>query len=227
MELGVVTFLDVLGWKGIWQRRRTPEKLLEELVGEIDGFARAVRTSAIPGFEEVKDLEIEVQGISDTIALYTPVTGKPSRTIEYHVQLAAAVLLWGLTHRLPFRGAISLGKFLISRREKSTVMVGPAIDEVAAWYEAVDWIGCVVTPSCYFHHPDSTVSTIEYPVPLSGKRGSVSLACVDWVNRAPKKISEAQLLKCFGRMQPMVTPDVAIKFSNTLKFFRFAKDHGE
>lgn len=48
------------------------------------------------------------------------------------------------------RGAIAYGEYVLSsaRTSGNATVIGPAVAEVAAWYEAVDWAGVVVVPSC-------------------------------------------------------------------------------
>ena len=32
MDKGAITFLDVLGWKGVWQRKRDPSKTFKDII---------------------------------------------------------------------------------------------------------------------------------------------------------------------------------------------------
>lgn len=70
-QKGIVTFLDVLVWKGLWQSNREAVKHLKELVHETRQQAIEI-VKAYNKKEQAKDvryktIEIKVLSISDTI----------------------------------------------------------------------------------------------------------------------------------------------------------------
>ncbi len=71
MREGAVTLLDVLGWKGIWQRRSDAVSTLKELIDT----SRIIKEILVDEGGEIESaftgLEAAVTGISDTIALRT------------------------------------------------------------------------------------------------------------------------------------------------------------
>lgn len=78
------------------------------------------------------------------------------------------LLSFCLVNELPVRGAIGYGRFCLM----DNMLMGPAVDEVASWYEAVEWLGAVFTPTASFRYrPEDfgAVNLIDYDVPL--KRG--------------------------------------------------------
>jgi hypothetical protein len=74
---GVVTFLDILGWKGIYSRHSSPLSTLRELLIGI-GKAQQKTRGLVTGKTEVKS-------ISDTIAILTTCTPEEvNQAIEAH-----------------------------------------------------------------------------------------------------------------------------------------------
>ena len=148
---GAVTFLDVLGWKGIWRDRkdrRNPIESLDNLIGKIikegQKLAESVEFALVDKNNRGASNGVEVLSISDTIVLLTP--GPPSVTIDIHSMLSAFSLEEGLKDGLMLRGAISYGEF----DRKKNIMLGPAVDKAVSWHESTDWIGVIFTPSAKF-----------------------------------------------------------------------------
>lgn len=49
------------------------------------------------------------------------------------------------------------------------ILLGPAVDEVASWHEAANWIGVLHTPTAYLSTKDVRESKgilVDYTVPL-------------------------------------------------------------
>jgi hypothetical protein len=117
---------------------------------------------------------------------------------------------------LPIRGATSYGEFVASA---GRTLIGQAVDDAAEWFEALDWIGIVLTPAASFQHaPDSPWCRYEQ-VPVKGI-GPKSLYCCNWTTDVA---SETDLTRAF-RTAGSVSPSVAGKYLNTLQFFRAMTD---
>lgn len=118
---------------------------------------------------------------------------------------------------LLIRGAINRGYF--ERREN--IFLGPAIDEVASWYEFADWIGVIQTPSAYFASINpcgDEFKMIEYDVPLKTK-GKILTRCVNWTDDwIQKGKGLLDLRDVFIQMGPIL-PEIYPKFRNTLDFY--------
>ena len=102
------------------------------------------------------------------------------------------------------------------------MLVGPAVDEVASWYEAVEWVGAILTPKASFYYQGEDYpgdSVIEYVVPLT-KGGRYTMNCVNWFGTIN---DEKDLLRSFRFTGSVVTPDVAPKYLNTVEFFRYIR----
>lgn len=226
MSEGAVTLLDILGWKGIWQRK---EDSIATLLGLIK-FAREGtewlynNPMKIKEVADFSNLTIDIKSISDTIAIVT--YGEANLSLEFHAILAQTLITHSILKGIPVRGATSYGHFSI----KDNIMVGPAVDEVAAWYEEANWIGVILTPSAYFKvnihefQVKSFEPLVSYDVPMK-KYGKINALCVNWPHfwsRATVKegqhLQRKDLTETFVKSAPIL-PDVYLKFTNTLNFY--------
>lgn len=211
-KTGAVTFLDVLGWKGIWQRKDDPiqalDRLRERLKKNADTYGRGRNIE-----------QTNVLSISDTIVLLTEVSeiGSPTEALDLHGQLCAETLLYSLEQEIPLRGATGYGEFSVST--ENNIFVGKAIDETASWYEQADWIGVFMTPSAFYSYDsDKAKWWTEYKPPLKKELTFNTFATI-WaeIEKGEKTVSE--ITKSFGRMSPII-PEIITKFSHTHEFLK-------
>lgn len=172
---GAVTFLDVLGWKGIWRQDKLAIGKLEALISAINKQADDIKPKYIKqmkndimlnkssknrgkmkdaDLEKIIDVKIEVLSISDTIVLLSP--GEAKFTLAMHAELVSWILKNALEVELPLRGAISYGDYSFS----NNIMLGYAVDEAASWHESTDWIGVILTPSAQIAKKDIDIANI-------------------------------------------------------------------
>jgi hypothetical protein len=160
MQKGVITLLDVLGWKGIWQRQNGADAInkLKYLVDMIQTSIQRrehLYATTEGGFAEPFP-KTRVISISDTIAIVSEINeherehyhigrGPIESAIKYQSVLVARLIRESILAGIPLRGAMSVGEF----EAADNILVGPAIDEVAEWYELCDWIGVIQSPSAY------------------------------------------------------------------------------
>ena len=216
---GAVTFLDILGWKGIWQKRSdsidTLMKIIESAKRSINDIKDEHKTLN-GAYSYMNRLESEIVSISDTIVLVT--IGNIEAPLEFHSNMCSKIIAGALEDGMFIRGAINCGKF--ARREN--IFVGPAIDEVAAWHELADWIGVIQTPSAYFNSINpcgNEFKMVEYDVPLKTK-GKILTRCIDWTLEWNQKgKNELDLKDAFVRMGPIL-PEIYPKFRHTLEFYQ-------
>lgn len=205
MATGAVTFLDVLGWKGIWLRREHKEvvRLLDGLVRTAEGIANEQRG-------KTTSARVRILSISDTIVLLTE--GDVAGVVSIHGLICKTLLLESVRSGIPLRGATSHGQFFAS---EGTILVGPAVDEAASWHEALDWIGVVLTPSAEYRHSPVTPWIKYGRAPIKGL-GTRTLWCVDW---SEGWANEEEVRSQFSQAGPI---DVAIapKYMNTLDFLK-------
>ena len=97
MDKGAITFLDVLGWKGVWQRKRDPSKTLKDIINETEQLLdKTLKLETIKGYENIfKGLSAEVISISDTIALVT--YGESDITLQFHASLSHTIICRSIT----------------------------------------------------------------------------------------------------------------------------------
>ncbi len=218
LNTGAITLLDILGWKGIWQKRLSAAEELNQIINEArSAVAHDAKRDYTKLFE---NLSIEIISISDTIAIGS--TGNPLKTLQAHAFIANSIIITCISKSLFIRGATSYGDFLIN----DNIMIGPAVDEVAAWYDKANWIGIFQTPSALYQLDLSEYEypqlLIEYEVFIK-EYGKFKTHCNNWARWfvEAKKRSEKDLLKEFINSGPIL-PDVAMKYANTLDFFRIA-----
>jgi len=207
---GVITFLDVLGWKGIYTREEAPLEKMVGLIGKITAAASRHKS----------EFSLEVRSISDTIVLYsTNVTAdKITAAVDTHGQVCAKAIAESIYANIPVRGATAVGEFEV----RDNIYVGKAIDEAASWYELADWIGVHLTPSAMFATDGNLSHWTTYEPPVKGMYRH-RVPCVAWLDAwretvPPSQDPRKQLLSMFSDMGP-ITPDFAMKFMNTLAYF--------
>lgn len=241
---GLVVFLDRLGTKGkynIDELRAFVEEyadLKEGLSSHIDQFMK-IHQSA--GESSGVSFKTKLTTLSDTFII----TSEPVFTDEemdgclmYNLHIASLeslvckILFEGLTRNWLFRGVIAYGEYY----NNGGILLGPAIDEAAQWYEKADWIGCHLTPSASLIVESLCTPTpfvhfhVKYPVPFkdSGLKFNYlyALDFINWsdfsgslsnsdINTLPKFRQALVDLFC---KQP-THPDIFRKIDNTLLFF--------
>lgn len=212
---GVVTFLDVLGWKGIWQRKQNPINDLEQLVNSISKKAESLSRGTKLADDAIIPPETKVMIISDTIVIFTESTNtNATATIDLHGLLCQEAIPLSITKGIPLRGATSYGEVIIS--QSNSIYAGKAIDEAAAWHETADWIGVFMTPTANFIYETSPESSwIQCTPPLKDKR-ALNTFSANW--HAGKNAEDIKMIKqSFCNLAP-ITPEIESKFSNTIKY---------
>lgn len=225
---GVITFLDILGWKGIYNRSKSPLDLVKEFLVFINSHASEFNEN---GFYMPKPT---ILSLSDTIAIVSPIIIREGfeGTIDHHAQyltgfeehgkLCSTLIPQSIKLHIPVRGATTIGDFEMG----DNVFVGKAIDEVASWYENADWIGVHMTPSAFMRVNVNLKYWKPYKPPLKNNM-SFDTFCVDWTNdweksnKERKYIDKARIAKLFSDFKEMgpLTPDISSKFINTYKFY--------
>lgn len=206
---GVVTFLDVLGWKGVCDRKHDAIPTLTRL---IDGVRKRAEQSArgrILG-------KVEVKSISDTIAIFTYCSDEETvAAIEIHGELCQWLIPESIDSEIPVRGATAFGDFEIGEN----IFVGKAIDEAASWHEQSDWIGVHLTPSAEYVFKRKASGSAWSPfAPPNKTRLNWNPHCVDWTKDWTDRERKVEEIKDkFRRLGPIV-PEIAGKFTNTLQF---------
>ena len=210
----VVTFMDVLGWKGIYARHSDPVGTLQRLVSRVErncaDWGRGLDAIETP---------IRVLSVSDTIIVIarTTVSGGAA-AIDFTGRICSFALHEALTQGIPLRGAVAIGQ--ASASESGTIVLGPAVDEAASWHESADWIGVHLAPSAFLALQELEARHWRtYDVPMkNGQRISTKAAI--W------KATNAEMSLGFQQLTPIV-PAVSGKLYNTLDYLRNADRDAE
>lgn len=212
-QKGAVTFLDVLGWKGIYEKHKHAIEYLTKLIEDIKQLDFRYTEEISNTYNEMRGNNSVVLSISDTIAIFTP--GDPEPTISLHAKLCKYIIPQSIDLNIPIRGAISYGKYSVY----DNIMVGPAVDEAASWHESTDWIGVSLSPSAQFSIKDKNILDIKKYDNIPYKKSTKGLnMCVNWDDG-----SIDDLYSKFIEMGPH-TPEIANKYLNTLSFINWKKD---
>lgn len=219
-RLGVITYLDILGWKGISLRDDNPLPRFNRIINVIKERIRGLGT----------DSQDRVIGLSDTVAVFTPLDAdrlRADRQAEIHRVIeghgaACGIAVWlSIEQQIPLRGATSVGDYQID--QDGNTFVGRGVDEVASWYEQGDWIGVHLTPSALFSVDLTRLRYWKpYIPPLKAKLNGET-GCVDWTELwfegKTREEGMRMLHDAFIKLGP-IFPEFAGKFINTLAFVR-------
>ncbi len=206
---GVVTFLDVLGWKGVYDRQPDAIANLTRLIAGVMTRAKEQQRGRILR-------EVVVKSISDTIAIFTfCADDETSLAIEIHGELCSWLIPASIDAELPMRGATAFGEFEVHEN----IFVGKAVDEAAAWHEQGDWIGIHLTPSAEFVFKAIATRGVwtEYSPPTKNRLGWKP-HCVNWTRDWSDRPKEIGHIKNKFRQLGPIVPEIAGKFINTLLF---------
>jgi hypothetical protein len=170
---GLVVFLDALGIKGIWQKKDPSEvlnnwsKIYYLFNDELQKHFSGVCLSA---FSDT--IIISVRGHKELI-------DRPWGFVELLCRGLMSPFVMSMNYDFFFRGVIAMDAFSRSSR----MLIGPAADEAAQFYEDSDWSGIALSPSLGSVLENSVSSgskiVIKYPVPQ--KRNSQELNwAINW-----------------------------------------------
>ncbi|MGJ0516214.1 MAG: hypothetical protein ACR65O_10770 [Methylomicrobium sp.] len=234
MKKAAVAFIDILGFKGIWQRMN-PNDVLDILKG--------VKTRVLKQYETHTQEEKwystfipEVTVLSDTIVIVIRSDDPKCIFLMPHIINDLAFYFYG--YGLFFRGAIGYGDF----EQEDSTFIGPVIDDVASWYEAADWIGTILTPKTNYLYDRfenvtitvsgiPTIPFIKYLVP--GKNGKkFNLNCLNLpaflqasyqalVIPGEKSKARAYFEQLFSQ-QSEFDASVLLKYENTIEFIDYS-----
>ncbi len=225
MREGAVTFLDVLGWIGIWKTDKNAIRRLSDLIKELKKRANDITRETVTqldGDETIRGRDYakitKVISISDTIVFLTDLEAKDA--LEIHGRLCQTAIANSIKKRIPLRGATTYGRY----GDHDNILIGPAVDEAAAWHENQDWFGCILTPTAFFLncHYDIECWKEEEGFPIKNPKG-IETAAVDWTSDYVDLVDgtdpEGSLRETFREMGPII-PSIALKYANTLKYFQ-------
>ena len=234
MDKAAVAFVDILGFKGIWQRLDS-NRVLDILKGVKERIKTNYKHPAPDqGWPDSSNPEVTL--LSDTIVIVIKSDGP--HCVPLMANIINDISLYFYEFGLFFRGAISYGEY----EQEDSTFIGPAIDDVAGWYEVADWIGTILTPTTnyiYDRFKNVTVGVnkipvtpyIKYTVPGKGGR-SFKLNCLNWpaylqasYKRITKSNEKSDARALFEKMfseQAAFDASVLLKYENTLDFIDYS-----
>jgi hypothetical protein len=233
MKYGFICMMDALGTKGSW-RQETPEDFIAKL-NKLQGyFKHALEADPTSGFGT-----LDVQIFSDTVFVTFQFPedekdGDPVCLLPWFGSFLAGPFTLAMFDGLFLRGAISQGFFY----QSEAILVGPAVDDAASYYERADWLGIICTPSASYGieyalakgqalKPDIPHHFLSYEVPLKDY-GPEVLSVLDWPKfmgdiqeRAGEGgVGRAQLTGIFSKYP--IPQFATSKYKNTLAFYDYS-----
>lgn len=243
--IGMVTFLDVLGWKGIYKNDNKAIEKLNNIITKIKEASENNIPEHVLNFDNINKIKIKVLSISDTIVIisyFDDYKGKKSLTkipkyillsLYIHSKICGEAIREGINNNIYLRGATSLGKF----ENKNSIFLGEAIDEAADWHEQTDWIGVILSPTSSMYYRilqynlrnlrknyayddvyEELKNWIHYDkVPLKDKKYSLNV-CLNWLNNEIYLVKDKDMI--FANVGSL-TKDIASKYLNTFDFIEY------
>lgn len=193
--VGYLTFADILGWKGIWQKQNTDN-------GKINNIKKLL------SIKNKIDKEFNKYGgnynlnlISDTFVIY-------ARSLILSNELSKKLIKLCLEEGLLIRGATSYGECY----NKDMVYVGQAVDEAASWHEKGEEIVIFYTTSAKLNKNLSDNELEKYHLKndeVNTKNGKIKTYFINWYDETTEK-KFYEIMK-----KEIIYPEISLKYFNT------------
>ena len=191
---GYLTFADILGWKGIWQKQNTSN-------GKIDNIKKLLSIkNELERKSDKKEEPYEIKLISDTFVIYTRNAGLSEKLSKQLIELC-------LEKELLIRGAISYGELY----NEDMVYIGQAVDEAASWYEKGEEIGIFYTSSARLQIKEENKKFDLLDEEVYVKSGKLKTLFINWYNKDNQK-NFYKIMK-----KEIIHPEYSLKYFNTEK----------
>ena len=193
--IGYLTFADILGWKGIWQKQNTPN-------GKVN-YAEclfSIKNSLKNKFNNEQNF-YNINLISDTFVVF-------SEDFKQSNELSKNLIEQCLEKGLLIRGATSYGECY----NKDMVYVGQAVDEAASWHEKGEEIGIYYTSSARLSINLSNLKLEKYHLindEVNTKIGKIKTYFINWYNKTTEK-KFYEIMK-----KEIIYPEISLKYFNT------------
>ena len=193
--IGYLTFADILGWKGIWQKQNTPN-------GKIN-YAEclfSIKNSLKNKFNNEQNF-YNINLISDTFVIF-------SEDFKQSNELSKNLIEQCLEKGLLIRGATSYGECY----NKDMVYVGQAVDEAASWHEKGEEIGIFYTSSAKLNIKLNDIELEKYFLindEVNTKIGKIKTYFINWYNKTTEQ-NFYEIMK-----KEIIYPEISLKYFNT------------
>ena len=198
--VGYLTFADILGWKGIWQKQNTDNGKIENIKKLL-----SIKNKIDKKFNKYGG-NYNLNLISDTFVIY-------ARSSILSNQISKKLIELCLGEGLLIRGATSYGECY----NKDMVYVGQAVDEAASWHETGEEVGIFYTNSAklninlnndelekyYLKNGNINIKTEKV------KSGKIKTYFINWYNNITEK-KFYEIMK-----KEIIYPEISLKYFNT------------
>ncbi len=249
--LGAIVFLDALGTKMSWTNKEpkkyidTFENILKSFKSgkkEYDGVAEEFQNDPESNF-----LKLEIRSFSDTVIMFLyeqfdRVKDKYDRLYGLYQLASLGIILSESFYKaikkgIYFRGVIGFGEYHFSKN----MIIGPAVEEAAEWFERPDWIGISTTPSATYglqllkERGKFPPEYMPYDVPMKDGKNIDSFALLwplqnlSWNKKVNPKEADKMLKKVRKKVLESFSLEKSIgissesKYNNTLRFIDCVK----
>ena len=227
-QQGLIAILDALGAANYSDREISQFLKSRELV--LGLLHRKANAKAVRG--DIDASLVSTFTFNDTV-LVVYRTQRPAilDDVEHFCLLLRKFAVDSLAQGILFRGSVSVGNFYVD--DDSNTVMGTAVTDAAAWYDAADWIGINATPHATLvvqalleqGHGDIGHLLVDYPIPLKD-RSVLVLKAVNWPKAffvrglRPVNDDEDPRAKCLSLLaQHKVPKGTESKHFNTVAFF--------
>jgi hypothetical protein len=184
-KYGIIVMLDALGASSFDIDQAI------EFIKKRDDLLNSLGDVLRSFYGQVTDApQSSIATFGDTIVISWP-TGRENvmRMLPCVAEWLRPAIQWGIAHGILLRGCMSVGEYI----EDGATVLGPAIADAAKWYEAADWFGVILSPSCQMRLISLIESAkldpfmkcitfeqwfIQYPVPF--KDGIKNFWVISW-----------------------------------------------
>ena len=248
-KTGVVAMLDLLGISNL-----SSDECINLLQAR-DNIIQTVKNHQLIKF--IPDLEIYQFG--DTILFCLEANDEGVAAFD-----SKRILVFFLNHLVTkwidegflIRGAVAYGEYVLHSDKSGATVIGPAVAEVARWYEAVNWAGVVVVPSCahLVEHGFKKlilsmsvddgigwfpIDYIKFSAPITddGCKNKNRLWCLAWP--VELRFTEDRVFTNFMQererivarleeLKKIAPPSAHVKYENTIRFVKYCnKDRAD
>ncbi len=228
---GYVLMLDILGFK------ENTEDKYELFLASWQSVKNMVE-EAKQNYE--KDLghiyDINRLFMSDTIIICISCKKHKKKGLLYALliisQIVQGFFINCMGYGIFFRGAVSFGDFIFSK--KDNMVMGKALYEAADWYEAVDWMGVLLSPSAEYayelsikkikkdnlvylaKHLEHSIVDCNKKIPFKDGYPQICSYAINWFYPKTKEYTLDKLYKVFSDIRH--SPVFASKYKNCIEF---------
>lgn len=228
-KTGVIAIIDALGTKT--NSLESAEAYLAELDKIKSGISVSMKVMIDAQEQEhlkdtLKDLKVRFFGDLALLSLEIKAPEHETACLNAIAVVLSFAVIDGMESGILFRGAVAVGDYL----ESADAVLGPAVIDVANWYEKLDQVGVISTPKTALtieriiaslpnDEKTDLVECVWYRHDFPLKEGCVDGYQLNWVefgfveHEGHWKTKYLKLLERFD--QPLGTER---KYSNTIKF---------